>query len=647
MELVSYIGPEEDVLLLNQTYVPALDQGNGKFSDDVLYLTFRDNKTGEKVLREISKPKTETFITKPEYRATFKTQRLFLEQDKVDSYLVRYNQLASFVMKTIQEDGRDLEYLQVCKLAKKEAFKWRNSYFADYHICDYAVMSYMLNRTIDETKLSITKSFFDIESDIYGISTVEADEGMAPINAISFVIPFSPLGVEYEHPKVFTFLLRNHTRYKEQKFFEENIEMFLQECHDEFDDKYNTPEFHIRLYDNELDLLKMTFGVLHKFRPDFILIWNMSYDIPAIMKRLQYLGEDPRSYFCHPDFKTPYIKYNYDRIYKNDFKNKTESFDCTSYSTWVDQMLNYAGVRKASKDYGPNTLDNVAHIELDAEKRRFDKKTTSVINASIEEYWNFVKYSINDVLLQYGIDKRTGDMQSLFEQALYGATRLSKALKQSVYLKNVFAYAYFKDYDIVPKNNDNVSYINNRSEEDAVDRDILASLTSSDGEIDMERYDEISLPGAVVGDPTLNDNCGATILGKRSNAYYIWVMDMDYSSMYPNIKISSNIGPHTQHGRLILEKQLIKDENPDNNPKFIRAGKFIEDLETCDGWKVGTWMNLPSSYDLIKDYSEFRKGSINYYENVKIHEFNEKTKFVKPEFINGLTRIKRSGSICN
>ena len=70
----------------------------------------------------------------------------------------------------------------------------------------------------------------------------------------------------------------------------------------------------------------------------------MGYDIPAIIKRLQVLGEDPREYFCHPDFSNPYIKYNYDRIYKNDFKNKNESFDCTSYSTWCDQMLNYAGI---------------------------------------------------------------------------------------------------------------------------------------------------------------------------------------------------------------------------------------------------------------------------------------------------------------
>ena len=71
---------------------------------------------------------------------------------------------------------------------------------------------------------------------------------------------------------------------------------------------------------------------------------RMGYDIPKMISRLIYLGEDPKYYFCHKDFKRHMCQYNYDNVFKNDFKNKTESFDCTSYSMWVDQMLNYAGI---------------------------------------------------------------------------------------------------------------------------------------------------------------------------------------------------------------------------------------------------------------------------------------------------------------
>ena len=603
MELRSFIGPDENVLLLNQTYVPSMPLDNGKFSEDVLYLTVRDNITGEKRVKEIVAPEVETFITKPEYRTSFKTQRLFMERDKVESHIVRYNRLPAFIMKQIQEDGRDLEYLSICKVAKKEAFKWRHSYFADEHICDYAIMAYMLNRTLDEKTLNLTKAYFDIESDIYGLSVTEADEGEAPINAISVVITHNELGIKYKHPKVFTFLLRNHIRYKEQEFFENNLDMFIEECHEEFDDKYNKPDFHIKLFDDELDLIKSTFGVLHYLKPDFIMIWNMGYDVPAIIKRLIKLGEDPRTCFCHPDFKTPYLKYNFDNIYKNDFKNKNESLECTSYSMWIDQMLLYAGIRKSKSDYGGNSLDNVAKIELNAEKRRYSKRTVTVLNGAIEEYWNFVKYSINDVLLQYGIDNKTDDLQNIFEQSIYGATRVSKTLKQSVYLKNYYALKYFEDFSFVPKNNDNVSYINNKNEEEATDRDMMQMMSISPNSKD---YDDISLPGAVVGDPTLNDRTGIEILGKRSNCYFNYVGDADYSSMYPNIEISCNIAPHSQYGRLIIDKPAIPDENPDKNPKFIRGGKFIEDLETCDGFKVGQWMGLPGMHDVILNYETWR-----------------------------------------
>ena len=72
----------------------------------------------------------------------------------------------------------------------------------------------------------------------------------------------------------------------------------------------------------------------------------MSYDVPTIIKRLIKLGENPTNYFCHPDMDVSFFRYNYDNIYKNDIKNKCESFDCTSYSMWIDQMTNYAGVNK-------------------------------------------------------------------------------------------------------------------------------------------------------------------------------------------------------------------------------------------------------------------------------------------------------------
>lgn len=602
MRIESYFEPDENVILLNTQYVPPIyDETTNKRSKGVLYLTYRDNDTGEKKVKTLIDPKSETFITKPEYRSSFKTQRTYLEESKVDGYVVPYQSITYFIQNKIKEDGRDMEYIDICQKANKEAYKWRHSYFADYNICDYAMIAYLLDRDNGEQDFvipGISKAFLDIESDIYGLTSAEIEDVVSPINAVSVVVPFDEFGKTYKHPKVFTFLLRNHIRYKDQDYFEDHLDKFVEECHKEFDKKYNKPQFIIRLFDDEVMMLKSLFAVLHKLRPDFIEIWNMSYDIPTIIKRLLKLGENPTNYFCHPDFDHPYFKYNYDNIYKNDFKNKCESFDCTSYSRWIDQMTNYAGVRKSSADYGSNGLDNIAHIELGAEKRKYDGKTVSVLNGAIEEYWNFVKYSINDVLLQYGIDAKTDDTQALFEQSLFGGTRYDKTLKQSVYLKNVFAIEMLK-LNIVPKNNNNVNYARYNNDEQAVDMDDMAARMETD-------YDEMSLPGALVGNPLNNAPCGVNILGEPSNSLFADAMDEDYSSLYPNIKTVSNIAENTQYGRIIVKEQILDDENPDNNPKFIRAGKLVEDIETGDESICARWIGMKLMTEYINRYSKWR-----------------------------------------
>ena len=621
MKIKTYFDENEDINILNTQYVrPYKNINTGEWSDGVLYIVYRDNNTGIKKMKEIINPEVTTFITKLEHRSDFKTQRLYLPEDQVDAHTVQYNKICQYIINEIKRDGRDLDFLKVTFEAPKEVFKWRHSYFADYDICDYTLIGHAVNNLHNGsvTNTNVTRAYLDIESDIYGLNVSEIDNGEAPMNAVSVVIPYDDKGNELENPMVFTLLLRDHFRYKDQEYFENHIDKFIKECHDEFDDKYNSPKFIIRLYDDEIVLFRNLFALLHKMRPDFILIWNMSYDIPTMIKRLEYMGENPVNYFCHPDFSHPYYRYNYDYKYKNDFKNKSESFECTSYSAYSDQMLNYAGIRKSKREYGGNSLDNVAHIELKSEKRRFNNPTTNVTNAAREEYWNFVKYSINDVLLQYGIDKKTGDTQTLFEQSIYGGTRMYKTLKQSVYLKNVYAIEYLI-LNIVPRNNNNINYTKYKNEDTALDM--------------MDDPDNIMLAGALVGDPTLNAHTGINLyingkefikISKRisienpynSNHLYEYVIDFDFKSMYPNLKITGNFGENTQIGRLIIDEKILENENPLNEEKFMRAGKFIEDFETEDPSIIGKWLNMPDMLSVINEYDEkYHSANIIEYNN--------------------------------
>ena len=248
-----------------------------KIEEDYLYLTFRDLDTLEKGVLEVKNPKTDIFITKDECRGRYRTQRHYEEEKNLSRYSVPYNSITRYLKRVIA-GSEDRDLMPILNQTPKEAFKWRYSYYSDYNICDYAMVSYLLNnKSYIETGAVegfVTRSFLDIESDIYGLTTTEADEGMGPINAVSVVVPYDKHGNIFEHPKVFTFLLRNWDRYKEQEYFEKHLDKFIDECHDEFDDRYNEPEFIIKIYDSEVELLRHLFAMLHFYSPDFILIWN-------------------------------------------------------------------------------------------------------------------------------------------------------------------------------------------------------------------------------------------------------------------------------------------------------------------------------------------------------------------------------------
>lgn len=597
INIKSFFGKEEEVLIIKVLYLRPEKLDNGKWTKGTLYITYRDS-DGIKKVRKIEDPKTDIFFTKPEYRNSFRTQRRYLSEPQAERCTTEYRNIKKTIRNKIEEDGKDLEYLEIYNDNPKEIFKWRHSYFADYDLCDYVKMAYAISN-IEPKKFTVSKAFFDIESDIYGRDSDDMNNGKCPINAISCVFTHDANLNKFEHPKVYTTLLRNE-KYTEQEWLENHMDEFMERCNKEFK-KYDEPKITIKFFDNEILLLRAMIGLIRHYTPDYCMIWNMSYDIPAIIKRLEYLGEDPRAYFTDKEFDDCYIRYNYDFKFASDFKNKSESFDCTMKTEFTDQMLNYAAMRKAKGDYGGNSLDNIANIELGAEKRRFDNPKTDVKNAPYLEYANFVLYSINDVLLQYGIDKKTDDLDQMVAQSYECGTRFHKIFKQSIYLKNLFSISYFKNENIIPGNNINVNYNVNSSEDAATDSDI----GSEEEMVGSKGYDaDTKLVGALVGNPQLNDYMGAMIHDMRSKYFFVNVADFDFSSMYPYIKYTANIGITSQVGRIIIKDQLHPLENLTGEKTFMRGGYLLDIYEQNDMSKVGNCVGLHSIDEYISEFDE-------------------------------------------
>ena len=139
----------------------------------------------------------------------------------------------------------------------------------------------------------------------------------------------------------------------------------------------------------------------------------------------------------------------------------------------------------------------------------------------------------------------------------------------------------------------------------------------------------------VVGAPTLNDNCGMIIMGRRSNKVFRMVTDWDFSSMYPFITIAFSISPPTLIAKLLIEESvddLIKRfnyalEDRENQKRLLKEeakerGEEIDDddededeaivvddqgKDFMDNYLTGNilntgkrWFNLPSIEEMCE-----------------------------------------------
>lgn len=137
-----------------------------------------------------------------------------------------------------------------------------------------------------------------------------------------------------------------------------------------------------------------------------------------------------------------------------------------------------------------------------------------------------------------------------------------------------------------------------------------------------------------MADPELNTETGAMVMGSRSKYIRDYVVDFDFSSLYPSIIIGFNISPATMVGKLFIpDKQVIDRYSAPEISKdnYDSAKDFMEGVLSQNYLMLGTrWFNLPTT---DKIFSEFEKYfNLN---NTKYLKMNDKEyKCYRPQRIN-------------
>lgn len=189
-----------------------------------------------------------------------------------------------------------------------------------------------------------------------------------------------------------------------------------------------------KFYDNEFETIKGTLAIAHKWEPDFIAIWNISYDIPKILEVFERYGEDPAKYFADPSLPD---NLKYFRWKEGQTSKKTESgkhkpvnveeqwhvVDCPASFYWIDAMSSHRYIRVGGKTMaGGYSLNNILGSELGNKlgKLKFeDEKTNNLTGLEWHHYMvaekplEYIIYNQWDNMSMLHLDDKTKDLQQV------------------------------------------------------------------------------------------------------------------------------------------------------------------------------------------------------------------------------------------
>lgn len=271
-----------------------------------------------------------------------------------------------------------------------------------------------------------------------------------------------------------------------------------------------------------------------------------------------------------------------DSIYKNvnyytdsrssDIADKGDSFTTSSYTNWVDQMILYANMRKTSGKKESYSLDSVSNDELGKSKLEFNEDET-IRNLPWKDFKKFFKYNVKDVFLLYLIEQKVGDIDILNMLAMLTRTRIDKATRKTISLRNL-AHDFHRQNNLVLSNNRNLTY-------------------------GGESKGSESFRGAYVSNPLLNAAVGLLINGKRSKFVFRNVIDVDLSSLYPSIIIAFNIDKSTQIGKVVMFDPKTKEN---------AAPEFMDSIQSQDWASVGPkYFKLPDMEEMLNGFDDYLK----------------------------------------
>ncbi len=204
-------------------------------------------------------------------------------------------------------------------------------------------------------------------------------------------------------------------------------------------------KFDLKICEREAEALIFIFKHIHRTKPDFIGIWNMDYDIPYLIERLEKLGIPPQHAFSHPEVpaKLRFCKYKKDPGKPGQhFTDKWHWLYAPGYTKYIDSMCLYSRIRKVDGRDNSYKLDYIANKEIGVGKM----PVTTHEDMQEHHFIEYVVYNTVDVAVLVVMELVNHDMDSLM--GLTYISPLHQFAHQTKMLTNNF-YEYCRDHGLV------------------------------------------------------------------------------------------------------------------------------------------------------------------------------------------------------
>lgn len=472
-------------------------------SEDAVFGCMKHVETGEKELFCIKNPKIKVWVTKPALR-NHSRKKEYADLREVDEVQTRYNEIATHIGPMVGIYARNNNFYNTKKVLASPYV-----YGADVDICVRVRIAF---NTVTPKKIPyLNVGNFDIETSVLGDNRI-------------IVISFIDGSGKAYCGCLKDFLKSNESvediKSRYEKKVRQNFEQAISPKVKSMLEKHPiTVEW--KILDEELDLIKWIFEKIHFHKPDYITIWNMGFDIPKLLERLQFLEVDPAEIMCHPDVPKKYRKVEYapSRMKQNDhIVDRWDWFYLTGYTQFIDAMCLYGRLRKAKGRDISYRLDYIGAKEIGAGKLDFGQNKTHY-EMQVNDGVGYTVYNLVDSEILNLMNLKTKDLDQFVN--LLGLSNPEDFNKQSVMLKN-----YYFDW-LQPKGK--------------VPPSVGESL-----EIPSDRY--IVNRGGLVINVNNTFGTGVAIIkeNKQLTRVMKFVFDIDAKSLYPSITEATNCSKETK-----------------------------------------------------------------------------------------------------